>query len=63
MHVNERNENKAKPIHVTFKLITRSIVQSSLQTMQWFIKERLHCLTPDSVGRFHVNNILMLDSA
>ena len=27
---------KTKPIHVTFKLTTHSIVQFSPQTMQWY---------------------------
>ena len=32
----ERNQNKKKPSHVTFKLTMRSIVRFSPQTMQWY---------------------------
>ena len=34
VHVNKRIQNKSKTNHVTFKLITRSIVRFSPQTMQ-----------------------------
>ena len=55
-----------KSSHVTFKLITRSIVRLSPQTIQWYhnavIKGWLHCLTPELIGRILVKNTLF-DSA
>ena len=35
VHVNEPNQTKKKPSHVTFKMTTRHIVRFSLQTRQW----------------------------
>ena len=35
MHKNKKNQTKAKPSHVTFKLTTRSIFRFSRQTMQY----------------------------
>ena len=62
VHVNEWNQNKTKPTNVTFKCTAHSVVWFSPQTMQCIIKVWLHCLTPESIGRFFVNNILILYS-
>ena len=52
----ERNQNKNKTKHVTFKLTTRSIVRFSPQTMQWY-HWRITSLSDVRV-RFLFNDIL-----
>ena len=67
VHASERNQTKSKtktkPSHVTFKLTTGSIVRFSPQKCNDIMKRWLHCLTPKSIGKFLVNNILMFDLA
>ena len=56
VHMNERNRNKIKPSHVTFKLNTRSIVR-----FRAIIKGWLHCLTSESKIRFLFRLSMMSD--
>ena len=49
VHLNERNQNKNKTKHVTFKLITRSVARFCSQTMV-SLKGWLHWLTSESIN-------------
>ena len=58
-----REQTTTKPSHITFKFTTHSLLfDSAHKQCNGIINEWLHCLTSESKGRLHVNNILMFDS-
>ena len=58
MHVNEQNQNKNKPSHVTLKLTRIMLFDLAHTQANGVIKGWLHCLTTESKGRFVINNII-----